>query len=872
MLRSILIYAFLLTTLWCRAQETYTWNQDVSIKVYELLDQLLESGLPIVYSKSNIGDRQIQIGKGSYTTEDLLAILEANEFQITRLRNSILVNNPQPQIDRRWTLSGYVLDESSGEALIGASISIDDSEYGTYTNNYGYFSLSLKPGQYIVNIQFVGFSSIKDTIDLYFNHSEKFQLEQVSTELTELIISSRTPDYNITSLIPGERNFNYGERNQIPYFLGEVDVFQKSLLTPGIRTIGDDASGLNVRGGDIDQNLVLLDEAVIYNPNHFYGLISVFNPEAVNRVRFMKGFIPPEYGGRASSIVTIHQREGNNQEYHVSGGIGLVSLRLMAEGPIVKGQSSFLVSGRQSIFDVSALEDINEGLVQQSNTRFQDLNAKINWRLNDKNTFYLSGYFGNDRNRAGFNAIRNWGNRTVTARWNHAFNPSLFSNYSFVFSDYVYRITNPVEAGSFIGKSNVRNYTAKLHHQYTVNSQSAWDFGANFTLHDLEPGERLPLEDGISSSNPVILDQEFGLEFASYLSHQWKITPKLSTWYGIRFTGLLNFGPDEAYEYDPAQSRSDDSIIDTIQYDRNAITDGFTGLEPRISLNYSISDHQSIKASYSTSNQYIHLISNTESPAPTDIWKLSDRYIPPISSRIASLGYYHNFSGNQWQTSAEIYWKVQDNIIEYKNGANLLFNENIETELLLGKGRAYGIEYLVEKTTGRLRGWLGYTWSRSLRRVQSRFRQENINDGQFYADNWDKPHDVSVVTLFDATDRWLLSMSFNYSTGRPTSFPRGKHLINGELVPYFEDRNQDRISDYHRLDLSAKWLLSETKKNGQPKKWKSSFTFTVFNVYARSNAYSYIFRQSEIDPLETEVIKYAVFESIVPSVTFNFTY
>ena len=789
-------------------------------------------------------------------------------IKITKKNNHYILVHANPEIEKQ-TIRGYVNDISSGEALIGALITVPEKNLGVVTNEYGYFSLPLKQGEYIITCSYIGY--IQDSLKISLNNDLRhhFNLKLKPSELEEITISSKPPEYNLTSIVPGVNTLELKTDGQIPYFLGEVDVLQGAILMPGIRTIGEDASGINVRGGGVDQNLLLLDEAVVYNPNHFYGLISVFNPEAVNSIEIMKGFMPPSYGGRASSVITVNQKEGNIEEFHLTGGVGLVSARLIAEGPIRKKKSSFILSARQSITDLSVLGNSSSGLTKNA-ANFQDINLKTNWRINPNNKVFLSGYFGNDRNRTGLEAIRNWGNRNLSFRWNHLYSPRLFSNVTAIVSDYNYKISDPQEAGSFVGKSNIVNYTVKSDFSYTLSPEHEFTFGLGTIFYRLKPGERIPFDEN-SSSNPIILDKEHAFESHAYIGHQLKMGA-ISALYGLRYSSLLNLGPGEVFSYTPNEPKDIETIVDTITHRKGDIIKQYHGLEPRLSLNFQLDATKSIKTSYTRTYQYLHLISNTVIPSPTDIWKVSDSYIPPTRSDHYSLGYYQNFFDNSWESSVEVYYKYLDNIIEYKNGADLLFNPNIETELLTGIGRSYGLEFFLKRNAGKLTGWISYTLSRSEIKVSETLSEDALNFGNYFPTDHDKLHDLSIVGIWDISKRWSASLSFNYSSGRPITIPVGTYEFEGNLVPHFQGRNQNNLPDYHRLDLSVKWEGRKIKKNGQPKKIIDYWTFVLYNVYGRKNAYSLIFRKSQENPALTEAIPFTIFDTPIPAITYNFTF
>ncbi len=831
---------------------------------------LLDEDYNLAYSLNTIpGDSRIIISENTPYDELFQLISNQTNVLIKKQGASYIITSGSLKQDK-FSIKGFVRDRETGEPLIGSAIILKDSYQGVVTNSYGYYSLTLPPGSYEVVCSFIGYMPDTLSLDLQSHVSHNFTLSLRASELAEITVSSREPEYNIKSIIPGVNTLNLQTEGQIPYFLGEVDVIQGALLMPGIRTIGEDASGINVRGGEVDQNLLLLDESIIYNPNHFYGLISVFNPEAVNNIEIMKGFMPPSYGGRVSSVITINQKEGNDEDFSVTGGVGLVSARLIAEGPIKRKVSSFIVSARQSIADLSVLGNTSSGL-SRNTANFQDFNTKLNWKVNPTNTIHLAGYFGNDRNRTGFNAVRNWGNRNLSVRWNHLFGPRLFSNFTNTVSEYFYRVTDPQEAGSFVGRSSIINYSSKVDLAFSITPQHELTFGAGTIYHRLLPGERIPFDEN-ASSRPFSLDTENAFESSAYVGHEWEIGKRFTMLYGFRFSSLINLGPASVYTYDPDVERNTSNIIDTTLFEEGEVIKHYYGLEPRISTNYIFNDAQSVKASYTRTYQYLHLISNTVIPSPTDIWKISDQYVPPTRSDHYSLGFYQNLGNNMFETSIELYYKALDNIIEYKNGANLLFNPNMETEILTGVGRSYGMEIFAKKNHGRFTGWLSYTLSRAELKVETPFPNQTINGGRYFPANHDKLHDISLASIFKIGERWAASGTFNFSSGRPITLPAGKYEFEGNLVPHFQDRNQNNLPSYHRLDLSLKWNGRQFKKDGSPKRYSDYWTFVLYNVYGRANAYSLIFRKSETDPNLTEAIPFTIFDSPIPAITYNFKF
>lgn len=831
----------------------------------EITRLLQEQGTSIAFSSDKLPKTSCDITQSPMTVAQLLETLGECSGIKYELRGKTILISYQKRPARRY-LRGIVRDAESGEVLIGATVQKMDNLSGVITNSYGYYSMSLREGTHILRVRSIGYHDLIDTVELATkSRIRNLKLIPKIEELNEVVVSAMEPDFNVNSLIPGFNTLDLSTRGEIPYFMGEVDVLQGATLLPGITTLGEDGNGLNIRGANADQNLILLDEAPIYNPNHLNGLISVFNPEAVNNVEIMKGFIPPAYGGRASSVITVHQKEGNSQDFHITGGIGLVSAKLIAEGPLKKEKSSFILSARQSLLDISSFTD------NTSKSNFQDLNAKINWKYNSRNTFFASAYFGNDRNTNIFNTVRNWGNANYSFRWNHLYGKRTFANYSLVVSEYNYRITQPQEAASYIGRSRIKDYTLKADHGFVINPSHEIQYGGSITFHRLKPGDRIPYDDDSSSSNPLYLDSEHGFESALYVSHQARFTDHLSAHYGLRISSLYNIGPSTVYLYDPSLPKSDQSIIDTLNYEGIHIVKKYTGWEPRASLVYKMGSFTSLKAAYTRSFQYVHLISSTITPSPTDIWKLSDTYVPPTESNLFSLGLYRNFNQNKWEAYVDGYYKRLSNTVEYKAGADLLFNENPETELLRGQGRTYGVEFFLKKNEGKLTGWLSYTLSKSETKVKSNFEEETINNGQYFPTDYDKRHDVSLVGIYELLPRLSASFSFNFNTGRPYTLPVGKYYYEGNLVPQFGFRNQSRLPDYHRLDVSVKWQSKRYKRNGSFKKYQDYWTLAVYNVYARKNVYSYVFEENETTG-ETTVTPYTIFDTVIPGITYHFKF
>ncbi len=836
-------------------------NTDEST-LFQLLDSIRAKGVKLAYSSNKLTNQQIEI-YGTPTIRAFFDYLEQHRIaDVVYEGDQIIVLQHTP---KNYTVHGVLRDVETGEHIIGAAIEVQGLQLGTTTNGYGYYSLTIREGDYNLRFSHIGYQTHETEISLFKDYYLEVSLSPQITELEVVEVVSISDDVNLTETIPSINRISIsGADGQIPYFLGEVDVIQNALLKPGIRAIGEDASGIHVRGGGVDQNLTLLDEAIIYNPNHFYGLISVFNPEAVNDVRIMKGYIPPSYGGRSSSVIEVRQKEGNINRTSVSGGIGALSARVLVEGPIHEGKSSFLVSGRQSLLNLS-IDDFASTSVQRNRIRFQDLNLKLNFKYSQASTYYLSGYLGNDRNIAGLTSTRNWGNRMLNFRWNYLFTPRLFSNISAFYSEYNYRIENTEEPGSFVGRSKISDAGVKVNLTSDLSPYNELSYGFSFIYHRLIPGVREPLDQS-TTTNRVKLEDERGVESALFIGQKTSIG-NLSFDYGLRVSSLQTFGPGSVFEYKDDIPLADSTITDTLRFDNLDLIYRDVNFEPRASINWRMNKTTSLKAAFSRTAQYLHLISNTISPAPTDIWKLSGRYIPPTTTNQYTIGLYKNLKSNTWELSSELYFKDIQNNIQYKNGADLIFNENVETELLLSQARAYGLELYARKRTGRLQGWISYTLSRAESRIP-----EN-GDQRFVLENHDKTHDFSTSWSMKISPRLNASANFVYNTGIPVTLPTDKYIFEDNLVPHFQFRNNSRLPDYHRLDLSVRWEGRNYKKKGSKKrKNRDYWILTIYNVYARQNAYSYFYRESPIDPGTAQVVKYSIFGTIIPAITYNFKF
>lgn len=763
----------------------------------------------------------------------------------------LLLIGASAQAQKKYTISGTVEAKSSGEALIGAVVKINElPAIGAVSNEYGFYSITVPEGTYTLSVSYLGYSLQEQQITLDKNVTQNISLAEEGTQMEEVVIKGEREDANITRNEMGVMKLDISTANKIPVIMGEKDILKTIQLMPGVASAGDGNSGFYVRGGSSDQNLILLDEAPVYNASHLLGFFSTFNSDAIKDVTVYKGSIPAEYGGRLSSVLDIKMNEGNNQDYHVSGGIGLISSKLNVEGPIQKGKSSFLVTGRRTYADLF-LKLSNDTTLQNSQLYFYDLNAKVNYTINDKNRLYLSGYFGRDvlgvDNSFGFD----WGNKTATLRWNHIVNSKLFSNTSVIYSDYDYNISIGSNNVNFDIKSRIQDWNLQQDFQYYANTRHTIKFGFNSIYHTITPGN---IESSGAQVNSTDYEDRYGWENFLFVSDEWKISEKINLNYGLRGVSFTNVGAGTYYDYN-----SDGDLIDSTVYGSGEFINTYFNLEPRVAVNYRLNEVSSIKAGFTRTTQNLHLMTNATTSTPTDRWIPSSPNVKPEIANQYSLGYYRNFKDNMYEFSSEVYYKDMWNQIDYRNGAELTINNNIESELLYGIGRAYGIELFLKKKYGRFNGWVGYTLSRTERKI------DGINNNEWYAARFDRTHDVSLVGMYDISKRWTISAVWVYNTGNAVTYPAGKYTVNGQTFFYYTERNASRLPAYHRLDLGATY--TKITKRGR----ESSWAFSIYNAYNRQNPFSIDFQQNPDNPQQTQAVQTSLF-GIVPSVTYNFKF
>jgi len=765
----------------------------------------------------------------------------------------ILLSNSVTYGQIKHTISGTIKESGTGESLIGASVYLVElPKSASLSNSYGFYSITAPAGHYTLVISFSGFMPDSVNIDLDKDLSHSIEMVQRNTELQEVIVSSVRQTDNIKKPLMGVMKLSVKEIQDMPVIFGEKDILKSLQLLPGVQSVGDGGSGFYVRGGTTDQNLILLDEATVYNPSHLLGFFSTFNSDAIKDVTLYKGAIPAEYGGRLASVLDVRMNEGNSKEYQVSGGLGLISSRLNVEGPIEKDNGSFIVSARRTYADLflKLSKDTN---TKNSSLYFYDINAKANYKLGDKDHIYLSGYFGKDFLGLGNSFGIDYGNSTATLRWNHILNNRLFSNTSLIYSKYNYDIdvtsgNNDVAINSFI-----RDYHFKEDMQYFVGSGNKINFGLDVIDITTSPGviTAAPQSDNFNS---ISVPDKHAIESALYFSQEIVVTEKLNINYGIRAGLFTVLGPGAFYTYDSAGN-----AIDTVNYGSGQVVKNYFNLEPRFSMSYQLTENSSVKFAYARTTQNLHLLSNSTSSNPTDVWIPSSNNVKPEIADQVSLGWFRNFKDNQYEFSTEIYYRNMQNQIDYKNGAQLIANVNVESQLIYGKGRSYGLELFIKKKYGQLTGWVSYTLSRTERQ----FTQ--VNNDSWYPANQDRTNNLSVVGIYKLNRKWTLSADFVYYTGNAVSWPSGKYEVNGQAAFVYVERNGSRMPSYNRLDIGV------TLQGKKTKKFESNWNFSLYNAYGRENPYSISFQQDPGDPSKTQAVQWALFRW-VPSVTYNFKF
>lgn len=752
----------------------------------------------------------------------------------------------------KYTLSGTVTDGKTGETLIGMTVHSTNGD-GAISNEYGFYSLTLPSGQYTFKFAYLGYVTSTHEVNLSKNQKLDIALFEDAMVLGEVEISARKSDEFISQPIMGVEKINMSEWKSLPMLMGERDILKTIQLLPGVKSAGEGNSGFYVRGGAADQNLILLDEAPVYNASHLLGFFSTFNADAVKDATLYKGSMPPQYGGRVSSVLDIKMNDGNNQAFKASGGIGVISSKLNLEGPLQKGKSSFLITGRRTYLDLLMLA--TQKSKSQNTLYFYDLNAKLNYQIDSRNRLFVSGYFGRDVLKFGDNSFGvDWGNTTATMRWNHLFSDQLFSNTSLIYSNYDNKIAIKFGANDFRISSRIKDYNFKQDFQWFPDANHTVKYGFQIIQHTITPSSV-----DASESSELVGNKEaqkrYGLESAAFISHDWKIRKNLTLLYVIRLSDFAVLGDGDFYTYD-----AEGQINSTTHYCKAALVKHYLVPEPRLAASYQLSSQSSFKLGYARSTQFLHLLSNSTASNPTDLWMTSTNNVKAEIADQVSLGLFRNFGKESaYEFSVETYYKSMQNQIDYRNGAEIQGNPNPEADLLYGSGRAYGLELLLKKKLGKLKGWIGYTLARTERQIPG------INMGNYYPAKQDRTHDLSVVAIYQISSRWQLSGTWIYYTGNAVTFPSGKYEVNGTTTYYYSERNGHRMPNYHRLDLGATYQVKKSKR------FESEWAFSLFNAYNQMNAYSIRFQDSESNPGTSEAVKTALF-GIIPSVSWNFKF
>ena len=770
----------------------------------------------------------------------------------------------------KFTLSGTISDNNSNETLIGVNLFIPELKTGVTTNEYGFYSITIPKGNYTIRISYIGYKTLEEYVELSQNTKINFKLLTNENTLKEVVITDTKTKTDIRKPEMSVNKLSISAIKKMPVVLGEVDVLKSILLLPGVTNAGEGASGFNVRGGGADQNLILLDEATIFNSSHVFGFFSVFNPDAIKDLKLYKGGIPARFGGRASSVLDIYQKDGSSKGLHANGGIGLISSRLLIEGPLVKDRGSFLIGGRSSyahLFMKLSKDQKNNAAY------FYDLNTKMSYKLNPNNNLYLSGYFGRDVFSLANSFTNIYGNSTLNLRWNHLFSDKLFSNLSLIYSDYYYGLD--LNFVGFQWDSGIKNYNIKYDFKNYISDRFKLNYGLNAIYYDFNPGTIRP-SSTTSGINYSQLDKKYAFEPALYINAEQDLSNKFSVSYGLRYSLFYRLGQSNLNIYannNPITFNTNMQIyekanpIGTQTFQKNDVLKNYNYLEPRFSLAYQLNDKQSVKASYNRMIQYLQLISNTSSPTPLDVWTPSDTYIKPQIADQVALGYFNNFTNENYSLEVEAFYKKVQNRIDYIDGADLIANNALEQIILNGQMRSYGLEVMLKKNEGRLNGWVSYTLSKSEQQTPGRTAVESgINNGKWYNSAYDKTHNLAITSSYLLNEKWSFGANFILQSGQPITYPNGQYQYLGITVPSYGLRNENRLPAYHHLDISA--TLTPRKNNNH--NWKGEWVFSIYNIYNRKNAAAINFRQNR-QTGTNEAVKTSIF-GMVPAVSYNFKF
>ncbi len=756
--------------------------------------------------------------------------------------------------NKKFTISGNITDNDTGEDLIGATVAVQELKTGTVANAYGFYSITLPEGTYHLIFSFIGYTAQVKELTIRGDVKLNIQLKNDANEIQEVVVTAERRNANVSRAEMGVEKISIKTLKRIPALMGEVDVIKAIQLLPGVQSTSEGSSGFSVRGGGYDQNLILLDEATVYNASHLMGFFSVFNNDAIKDVTLYKGDIPATFGGRLSSLLDVRTKDGNNQRFSMTGGIGTISSRITLEGPLFTNKASFLLSGRRTYADIFLLLTSDKDL-RESSLYFYDMNGKLNYRINDNNRLFLAGYFGRDKFANKF-AGMDFGNQTITLRWNHIFSPRLFSNFTAIGSFYDYYLSTELsEQVAMEWLSKMQDYGFRADLSYLLNPNNTIKFGYHLTYHNFLPGEGGGMG-GNSVFSRIVEPKEFALEQSFFIANQSKIGDHLTLKYGLRYTLFQNISNGEqVYILDNYE------VKDSATYARGKVYNSYNRFEPRLGFVYEFNDANSVKGSYSRTVQFIQLASNSAAGSPLDVWFQTTPNVKPQLCDQYAVGYFRNFSNNAFETSVEFYYRNMTHVVDFKDHADLIANSELEQELRFGTGQAYGAELMIRKNDGRLNGWISYTYAAARRKI------DEVNNGQSYKSPYDKPVNISIVLNYELSKQWVVSANWIYASGTPVTYPTGRFEIEGRYVPIYSSRNEYRYPAYHRLDLSATWAFK-----GKPgKRFKNELNFSLYNAYGHKNPWTILFQQEKDNPDQSYAEMVYLF-SFVPSITWNFSF
>lgn len=764
------------------------------------------------------------------------------------------------QAQDRFTVNGYVRDGANGEELLGATVFVKERQNGVITNGYGFYSVTLPPGEYTFLFSFIGYETVERTISLTKNESINITLSEETQNLDEVVVTAERPDENVVNIQMSRNDINVAQVKKLPSLFGEPDIIKTIQMMPGVISAGEGTSAFFVRGGSSDQNLILIDEAPVYDPSHLFGLFSVFNADVIKSSELYKGGIPARYGGRLSSVLDVRTKDGNNQRFGGEVGIGLLASSIMLEGPIKKDESSFIVSARRSYVDLFLLAANQENLVY-----FYDINAKVNWRASNKDRFFLALYTGRDDFDFGFNFGFDWGNRTATFRWNHLFNDRLFSNTTLIANSFDYGLASTSDSDAFNWDSNLREFSFKEDFNYYISPSLTLDFGYHLTYRQFSPGTILPGPNSIFRETS--LQNEQALDHALYISVKHKLSDRLTLDYGGRLSYFQNVGDYTLYLYDNEQDSVNPRRIDSVQYNNFETIVDFLNFEPRLSARYLINSTSSLKLSYQRMVQNTHLISSGTVPLPFNTWAPSSYYLEPQKADQYAIGYFKNFNNNMYELSVEAYYKDIANVTDFADNASIFFNQDLATEFRQGVSEAYGLEFMLQKTKGPLTGFISYTWSKADRTVQG------VNKGRVFYANHDRRNNLNIVATYEHSPKWTFGGNFTYGTGRPITLTSGTYEYGENYLPdIITERNGYRLPDFHRIDISATLVPQKARKNPRI---ETSWVFGLYNLYSRKNPFT-LYTTIQLDDDDNIVgdgtlkeAKMIYLFPILPSITYN---